>query len=45
MESMLSLGRKGITEIAQLQESAVNDAKDPVDQDAAQKLAGHFNNG
>jgi ribonuclease PH len=44
MESMLSLGRKGITEIAQLQESAVNDAKDPVDQDAAEKLAGHFNN-
>ena len=45
MESMLSLGRKGITEIVQLQESAVNDSKDPVDQDAAQKLAGHFNNG
>ncbi len=44
MESMLSLGKKGITEIAKLQETAVNQAKDPVDQDAAQKLAGHFNN-
>ncbi len=44
MESMLSLGKKGITEIAKLQETAVNQAKDPVDQDVAQKLAGHFNN-
>ena len=44
MESMLSLGKKGIIEIAKLQETAVNDAKDPADQDAAQKLAGHFNN-
>lgn len=41
---MLSLGKKGITEIAKLQETAVNQAKDPVDQDVAQKLAGHFNN-
>ena len=44
MESMLSLGKKGITEIAKLQETAVNQAKDPVDQDVAQKLVGHFNN-
>ncbi|MEC9036646.1 MAG: ribonuclease PH [Verrucomicrobiota bacterium] len=44
MESMLSLGKKGITEIAKLQETAVNQANDPVDQDVAQKLAGHFNN-
>ena len=44
MESMLSLGKKGITEIAKLQETAVNQPKDPVDQDVAQKLAGHFNN-
>ena len=43
MESMLALGKKGITEIAKLQETAVNDVKDPIDQDAAQKLAGHFN--
>ena len=43
MESMLSLGKKGITEIAELQKQTVISAKEEMEKDAAKKLADHFN--
>ncbi|OUU89022.1 MAG: ribonuclease PH [Verrucomicrobiaceae bacterium TMED76] len=43
MESMLSLGKKGIAEIAELQKETVSSAKEEMEKDAAKKLADHFN--
>ena len=43
MESMLSLGKKGVIEIVELQKQAVIKAKEDIANDAAKKLADHFN--
>ena len=43
MELMLSLGKKGIAEIAELQKETVSSAKEEMEKDAAKKLADHFN--
>ena len=43
MESMLSLGKKGVIEIVELQKQAVTKAKEDIANDAAKKLADHFN--
>ena len=43
MESMLSLGKKGVIEIVELQKKAVIKAKEDIANDAAKKLADHFN--
>ena len=43
MESMLGLGKKGVSEIIELQKQAVLEAKGDMENDAAKKLADHFN--
>lgn len=43
MESMLGLGKKGVSEIIVLQKQAVLEAKGDMESDAAKKLADHFN--
>ena len=43
MESMLGLGKKGVSEIIELQNQAVLEAKGDMENDAAKKLADHFN--
>ena len=42
MSTMLALGRKGISEIGELQRQAVRSALGDADEDAAQRLAEHF---
>ena len=40
---MLGLGKKGVSEIIELQKQAVLEAKGDMENDAAKKLADHFN--